>query len=95
MKRKPRRTAARPVRPELPTDALPGTTAKVRVLEARARLGLPLFDPRDARIPRGDTPADRKARKPRVPRAYNTANLDATYRKFLDDWNEQLTEKEQ
>ncbi len=33
-----------------PTDALPGTEEKVRVLMERARLGLSLFHPLDARI---------------------------------------------
>ena len=39
-------------RPKLgdPTDALPGTEEKVRVLMERARLGLALFHPLDARI---------------------------------------------
>jgi hypothetical protein len=40
-----------------PTDALPGTPAKVAVLEERARLGLCLWHPDDATL---DRPARRK-----------------------------------
>lgn len=35
--------------PPYPTDALPGTPAKVAVLEGRARLGVCLWHPLDAR----------------------------------------------
>ncbi len=34
-----------------PTDALPGSAEKVRVLTERYRLGLPLWHPLDARMP--------------------------------------------
>ncbi len=34
-----------------PTDALPGTEAKVRILIRRARQGYNLFHPDDAQIP--------------------------------------------
>jgi hypothetical protein len=42
--------------PPAPTDALPGSAAKVRVLAARARLGVSLWHPLDARLP-ADAPA--------------------------------------
>ncbi len=37
--------------PPGPTDALPGSEEKIRVLAERARLGLPLWHPLDARLP--------------------------------------------
>jgi hypothetical protein len=39
-----------------PTDALPGTTQKLAVLERRAALGQLMFHPRDARHPDGGGP---------------------------------------
>lgn len=36
-----------------PTDALPGTPAKIEVMSARAALRLPVFHPGDARVPMG------------------------------------------
>jgi hypothetical protein len=47
--------------PPRPTDALPGTTGKVAVMEERARLGLALFHPEDAigPAPRRSTPPGR------------------------------------
>src|SRR5687768_9146829 len=38
--------------PETATDAEPGSEEKLRILEERARLGLSLFHPDDARAPR-------------------------------------------
>jgi hypothetical protein len=35
-----------------PTDALPGTKAKVRVMAARALAGQAIFHPQDARLPK-------------------------------------------
>ena len=37
--------------PPMPTDALPGSEEKVRVLTERARLGVSLWHPLDARLP--------------------------------------------
>lgn len=48
------RRAAEATLPTTPTDALPGTEAKVRVMAERAALGLELFHPDDAR--RDDPP---------------------------------------
>ena len=42
-----------------PTDALPGTPAKVAVLELRARLGQQLWHPLDARLSRSPPEAER------------------------------------
>jgi hypothetical protein len=41
-----------------PTDALPGTSAKVAVLEERARLGLALWHPLDATLDRQLAPTE-------------------------------------
>jgi len=37
-----------------PTTALPGSEEKIRVLAQRARLGVPLWHPLDARLPLAD-----------------------------------------
>jgi hypothetical protein len=37
---------------------MPGTEEKIRVMETRARAGLPLFHPEDAKLDQRDMPVD-------------------------------------
>jgi hypothetical protein len=47
--------------PPSPTDALPGSVEKVRVLAGRARLHVSLWHPQDAKLPTDDSQADARA----------------------------------
>jgi hypothetical protein len=56
------RTAGSCIRlPPVPTDALPGSDEKVRVLTERARLGVALWHPLDARLPADGPRLDARA----------------------------------
>lgn len=73
-----------------PTSALPGTEEKIRVMQERASLGLPIFHPLDATIPVGSQPDEQGPTYYPTPQIPETADdRDIRYKAFLEAFQRQ------